>query len=151
MRNVLAVEEISQIGNNACWMAVCNMIHLYYRGQRLFWEGRHDADLPGDINTVARLNGFRWINVSIDFSEIKKAIDDNQLLLADTTLTNGAGHGVLISGYDDTNGQQIHVLDPAISNGGIGRWMSYRGTGNYNTGVSSFTMDGLYYAQYDHL
>ncbi|MEY8393090.1 hypothetical protein D3Z36_17025 [Lachnospiraceae bacterium] len=150
---VLGVEEISQIGNNTCWMAACNMIHMYYKGQPLFWEHRYESDLPGNINTVAELNNFSWENIQNSFGDIKDAIDDNRLLLADTTLTvNGAGHAVVISGYDDTNGNQIYVLDPAIDisiAGSIGSWMAYNNAGPYNSGASNFVIDGLYYAQYD--
>lgn len=149
MRKQLNVQQISQSRDNDCWIAVCNMINLYYRGKVLFWNRQNEADKPGDVNTVAKLSGFRWKDISIDFSEIKNAINNKQILLADTKLKNEAGHAVLISGYDDTK-KEICVLDPAIPGGNIEVWQSYKGCGWY-TGASEFWIDGLFYAQYDYL
>lgn len=144
------VQEIRQEGYNTCWMAACNMIHLYYYGRRLFWENSREADLPGNINEVARLNNFTWVSVNNTFAAIQSAINDNRLLLADTTLTDGQGHAVLISGYRIQGGRnQIYVLDPAVSASqqSIGAWLNY-GTRTYRTQASEFSIAGLFYAQY---
>lgn len=138
MEKVLEVPVIRQEYENTCWEAVAKMV-LSYMDR---WEDSNCIiesvdDPPGSaIDLLCRFCGQNFLKddqALPEYSEIRDEIIAGRLLIGHVQTTEGIGHWILITGFDDNDDRPvIQIVDPSneLPEGGNVFWLSYNGIVN---------------------